>query len=52
MQGGLVDQRAGEQRLAIDFERNSQALKPVCPLRTQMTLDPDVIYHWLTWIRF
>src|SRR5919199_1198903 len=44
----LVDHRAGEQRVAVLLDRDGQALKPVRPLVTKMTLDPDLIDRWLT----
>ena len=43
MQRGLVDYGAGEQRIAVVFQREGQAPKPVCPMRPQMALDPDLI---------
>ena len=43
MQGSLVDHRTGEKRSAVLFQRDGQALKPVCPLAAQMALDPDLI---------
>src|SRR6516165_2441553 len=46
--GPVVDQ-AGEQRLAVVFQRDGQALKPVCPVAAQVPFDPDLIDHWLTW---
>ena len=52
MQSGLVNYRASYKRIAVVFQRDGQALKPVCPLRTQMAFDPDLIDHGLTWIRF
>ena len=52
MQRGLVNHRAGQERIAVLFQRDGQALKPVCPLRTQMALEPDLIDHGLTWSRF
>ena len=50
MQRGLVNHRAGEERIAVLFQRDGQAAKPVCPLRTQMALEPDLIDHGLAWI--
>ena len=32
MQCGLVNHRSGKKRIAIVFQRDGQALKPVCPL--------------------
>ena len=43
MQRGLVNYRAGQKRIAVLFQRDGQALKPVCPLMTQMALEPDLI---------
>ncbi len=50
MQRGLIDHRAGEQRLAGVVLRDSQTPKPVGPLTTRVTLDPDLIDQWLIWI--
>jgi hypothetical protein len=44
--------RAAEKRLAIVERRDGQARKPVCPLATQVALDPDLIDQWLAWITF
>jgi hypothetical protein len=49
-QRGLVNDGAGQKRLAVLFQRDAQAAKPVCPVRTQMALDPDLIDHGLIWI--
>jgi hypothetical protein len=38
--------------VAVVFQRDGQALKPVCPLTVQMALDPDLVDHWLIWINF
>jgi len=27
-----------------------EAIKPVCPMATQVALEPDLVDHWLTWI--
>src|SRR4051794_1031431 len=43
MQCGLVFYRAGQERVAVGFERDGQAPEPVCPFLTQMALDPDLI---------
>ncbi len=50
MQRGLIDHRAGQERLAVVESREGQALKPVCPLTTQLALDSDLIDRGLTWI--
>ncbi len=50
VQRGLVGQRAGEQRIAVVFQRDAQAIKPVAPLTTQMALEPDLIDHGRNWI--
>jgi hypothetical protein len=42
MQRGLIDHRAGYERIAVVFQRDGQALKPVSPSVTQMSLDPDL----------
>jgi hypothetical protein len=47
---GLIDHDAAQQRFAVVLERDNEALKPVSPLRTQMTLDPDLVDGWSTWI--
>jgi len=54
MQRSLIDHRAGQKRIAVVFQGDGQALKPVCPLSTQMALDPDLIDHWLIcfWVEF
>src|SRR5437588_8487771 len=52
MQRGLVGYRAGQQRVAVVFKRDREAVKPVGPLISQMALDPDLIGQWLTQINF
>ena len=52
MQRGLIDHRAGQEGIAVVFQCDGHALKPVCPLMAQMALDPDLIDHGLTGIRF
>jgi hypothetical protein len=47
MQRGLIDHGASQERIPILFQRDRQSLKPVRPLATQMTLDPDLIDHRL-----
>ena len=49
MQRGLIDHRAGQQRVAVIFQRDGEAPEPVGPLKTQVALDPDLISHRLTW---
>jgi hypothetical protein len=51
MQGGLIDHRAGQERVAVVFQRDRQAPEPVRPLATKVALDPDLIDHWFTRIR-
>ena len=46
MQRGLIDHRAGQERLAVGFQRERRALKPVRPLRMEMPLDPNEIDDW------
>ena len=48
MQRSLIDHRAGEQCLAVVFQRDRQALKPICLRAAQMALDPDLIDHEFT----
>lgn len=43
MQRGLIDHGARQQRVAIVFQRDRQARKPVCPLLAQMALEPNLI---------
>ena len=52
MQRGLIDYWAGYKRIAVLFQSDGQAPKPVSPLLTQMSLDPDFLDHWLIWITF
>ena len=47
MQRSLVNHRAGEEGIAVICQRDGQAVKPVCPLRTQMALEPDLIDRWV-----
>ena len=51
MQRGLIDHRSCEKRITVVFQRDGQASKPVCPLITQMTLNPDLVDHEVPWIR-
>ena len=48
VQRSLIDHRAGEQCLAVVFQRDRQALKPICLRAAQMALDPDLIDHEFT----
>jgi hypothetical protein len=48
----LVDNWSDQLRIAILFQYDGHALKPVCPLIAQMAFEPDLINDWLTWIRF
>ncbi len=50
MQRGLIHDPASYERLAVLFLGDGQTPKPVCPLTTQMTLEPDVIDPGLIWI--
>jgi len=52
MQRGLVNHRTGQKRIAVLFQRDGQALKPICPRAAQMALDSDLIDHSLTWSWF
>jgi hypothetical protein len=52
MQRGLIDHRAGQNHIAVVFQRDGQAPKLVCRLTPQMALDPDLIDHGFIWIRF
>ena len=48
----LVDDGAGEDGDAVNLVGDGQALKPVCPVTTQMALVPDLIDYWVAWITF
>ncbi len=50
MQCSLIEYRSCEQRIAVLFPGDGQPLEPLRPLLTQMTLDPDLIKPWLTFI--
>jgi len=52
MQRGLISDGAREKRGAILFQRDSQTLKPVCPLIVQVSFESDLIDHGLTWGQF
>ena len=52
MQRSLIGHRTGEERIAVLLQRDGQATKPVCPLRTQMAFEPDLVDHGLTGIGF
>ena len=43
VQRGLVDRRAGQQRIAVLCQRDGQAFEPVHPLRRQVARDPDLV---------
>jgi len=43
MQRRLVSHRSAQERRAILFQRDGEALEPVAPLRAQMTLEPDLV---------
>src|SRR5262249_25881299 len=51
MQGGLINDRARQEGVPVVLPGDGQAAKPVCPLRPEVTLDPDLIDDWLAWIR-
>ncbi len=51
MQRSLVNDWAGEKRIAIIFKCDRQTLEPVCPLTAQMAFEPDFIDHGLTGFR-
>ncbi len=50
MQRGLVNHRAGQGRIAVAFQIDCAAAKPVCPLTIKMALYADLTEHWWTWI--
>lgn len=52
MQCGLVHYRAGQERIAVLFQRYGQAVEPVGPLTVQVALEPDLIDHGLPRIWF
>ena len=43
MQRGLIDYRAGQERVTVLFQRDGHALEPAGPTRTEMALDPDLV---------
>ena len=43
VQRSLVDHRAGQKRVAIHFQRDGQAIRPVHRLLTEMALYPALI---------
>src|ERR1044071_497567 len=45
MQGGLVSHRTGEKRIAVLFQCQPHASKPVFPFKAEMTFEPDLIDH-------
>lgn len=45
MQSGLIDHRAGEQRIAVFIQGDRQAFEPVSPLTVEVALDPDLVDH-------
>src|SRR5205085_12408138 len=47
---GLIDHRAGQERVAVAVRRDGQALEPGGPSRTQTALDPDLIDRRLAWV--
>jgi len=52
MQRGMIDHRASQKWIAVVFQRDGHFSEPVCPVMTQMALDPDFIDHWLICIMF
>lgn len=46
MQRCLIHHNAGEERVAIFFQQDSQPAEPLAPLLTQVTSDPDLTNHW------
>jgi hypothetical protein len=52
MQRGLVERRAGDERLAILIRSESQAPKPVGPFHAQMTFQSHLVGYRLVVIRF
>jgi hypothetical protein len=48
MQRSLIYYRAGKEGIAVVFRRDGQTLKPVCPWKTQVALDSDLIDPCLT----
>lgn len=51
MQRGLINHRAGQQRVAVRFDSDGQTPEPVRPFRTQLPLDSDLVNHGLVWTR-
>jgi len=47
MQFSLVNHQAGQERIAVLFQRDGQPLEPIRPLLAQMSLYPDWIDLWL-----
>src|SRR5256885_16397031 len=43
----LIGHRTGEQRLAVVFQSDGEALKPVRPMTTQVAFEPDLVDHRL-----
>jgi hypothetical protein len=52
IQRGLIGYRAGEQRLAVAFQRDGEAVEPAFPLLAQVALDSDLIDQWLSLFDF
>lgn len=48
MQGSLVYDTAAQNGVSVISRGDSQAVKPVCPLTTQIAFDPDFIDYWMT----
>lgn len=49
MQRRLIDQRAGEQRIAMLVQRDGHSAEPVCPLTVQLAFNPDLVNRGLDW---
>ena len=45
MQSGLIDNGSGEKRGAIFVRGDGQPIEPICPLPSELTFDPDLIYY-------
>jgi len=52
IQRGLIDDRAGQERITVLFEGDGEALEPIGPLRSQVAFEPDLIDHHSTWVTF
>ncbi len=43
MQGGLISHRAAQERVAVLFQRDGQAVKPLRPAGLQVSLEADFV---------